>query len=39
VLKRFDKTKLVASGRFPSDNPVRAARFFLLRGYGGDDAH
>jgi 4-amino-4-deoxy-L-arabinose transferase-like glycosyltransferase len=33
VLKSFDETKLIANERFPRDNPVRAARFFLLRGY------
>jgi hypothetical protein len=38
VLNRFDQADLVASEDFPADRPVRAARFFLLRGYEGGDA-
>jgi hypothetical protein len=39
VPKRFDSAKAIGEQAFPTDaQPVRTARFMLLKGYEGDDA-
>ena len=39
VPKRFDSAKAIGEQAFPTDaQPVRTARFRLLKGYEGDDA-
>jgi hypothetical protein len=39
VPKRFDTSQPVGKQEFPTDAlPVREARFYLLKGYEGDNA-
>jgi hypothetical protein len=39
VLKRFDTSQPLVKQQFPTDAvPVREARFYLLKGYEGDNA-